>query len=58
MRELNGGAGVQRGKIRITDRSGAVATIDLSFARTVDDVLQAINSNEDISVTASPTAMH
>ncbi len=41
--ELNGGDGVQRGKIRITDRSGASAVIDLSFARTVDDVLDAIN---------------
>ena len=43
--ELNGGDGVQRGKIRITDRSGATAVIDLSFARTVDDVLAAINDN-------------
>jgi flagellar hook-associated protein 2 len=51
--QLNGGAGVPRGKIRITDRSGATATIDLSFARTVDDVLAAINSNSDISVTAA-----
>jgi flagellar hook-associated protein 2 len=51
--ELNDGAGVQRGKIRITDRSGASTTIDLSFARSVEDVLEAINSNTDVSVTAS-----
>ncbi len=51
--ELNAGLGVQRGKIRITDRSGASAVIDLSFARTVDDVLNAINGSTDISVTAS-----
>lgn len=50
---LNGGEGVQRGKIRITDRSGASAVIDLRYAQTVDDVLQAINSNETINVSAS-----
>ena len=49
---LNGGTGVSRGSIRITDRSGASATIDLSAALTVDDVLDAINASEDISVTA------
>lgn len=51
--ELNAGAGVQRGKIRITDRSGASAVIDLSFARNVDDVLNAINGSTDINVTAT-----
>jgi len=50
--ELNGGAGVQRGKIRIIDRSGNSAVIDLSFARTVDDVLRAISENTEINVTA------
>ena len=42
---LNGGAGVRRGIITITDRSGATADIDLSTAVTVDDVLEAINTN-------------
>jgi flagellar hook-associated protein 2 len=51
--ELNSGAGIQRGKIRITDRSGASGIIDLSYARNVDDVLNAINGNTDINVTAS-----
>lgn len=51
--QLNGGAGVPRGKIRVTDRSGASTTIDLSFARTVDDVIAAFNSNTDIAVTAA-----
>jgi flagellar hook-associated protein 2 len=51
--QLNEGAGVQRGKIRITDRSGVGAVIDLTFARTVDDVLAAINNNSDIAITAS-----
>lgn len=50
--ELNEGAGVSRGRIRITDRSGAAATIDLRYARTVDDVLTAINSNGDARVQA------
>lgn len=40
---LNGGAGVQRGTIRITDRTGTSAVVDLSSAQTADDVLQAIN---------------
>jgi flagellar hook-associated protein 2 len=51
--DLNAGAGVQRGKIRITDRSGASAVIDLSYARTVDDVIDAINGSTDINVTAT-----
>ena len=42
--ELNGGQGVQRGKIQITDRSGASAEVDLSTAVTVNDVLDRINS--------------
>ncbi len=50
--ELNSGAGFQRGKIRITDRSGATALVDLSFARTVDDVLKTISENASINVTA------
>ncbi len=50
--QLNGGAGVQRGQIRITDRTGATAQIDLRFARTVGDVLDAINGNSDIQVKA------
>jgi flagellar capping protein FliD len=51
--ELNGGNGVERGKIKITDRSGTTAVIDLRFANTIDDVLEAINSNELIDVTAT-----
>lgn len=49
---LNGDRGVQRGSIRITDRSGSTATIDLKYARTVDDVLDAINAADDINVIA------
>ncbi|MFN0197404.1 MAG: flagellar filament capping protein FliD [Planctomycetaceae bacterium] len=50
---LNGGDGVERGKIRITDRSGATADIDLSSAYTVTDVLGAINDSEEIDITAT-----
>jgi len=49
---LNGQQGIQRGSIKITDRSGASATIDLSGALTIQDVIDAINNNADISVTA------
>ena len=51
--ELNGGAGVRAGTIRITDRAGDAVDIDLRTARSVDDVIRAINSNTAASVTAS-----
>lgn len=51
--QLNGGTGISRGFIRITDRSGATALIDLSTAYTVDDVLDAINNATGVNVTAS-----
>jgi flagellar hook-associated protein 2 len=51
--ELNDGQGVQRGKIRITDRSGAAAVIDLRNAQSVDDVLAAINTADGVNVKAA-----
>ncbi len=51
--ELNGGDGVARGKIRITDRSGKSATVDLRYASTIDDVVKAINANDGASVKAT-----
>ncbi|UCC30514.1 MAG: hypothetical protein JSU86_20235, partial [Phycisphaerales bacterium] len=54
---LNGGAGVRRGVISITDRSGASADIDLSTTLTINDVLDAINSNTAIGVRASVTGV-
>jgi len=48
-----GGAGVVRGKIRVTDRSGATAEIDLSTVQTIDDVTEAINAEATINVTAA-----
>lgn len=50
--ELNGGNGVVRGEFSITDKAGASATIDLSKAVTVQDVLDAINSSDDVDVEA------
>src|SRR5579863_1190066 len=55
---LNGGTGVQAGSIRITDRSGKSATVDLSNAYTVDDVVSAINNASGISVQASIQGGH
>jgi flagellar hook-associated protein 2 len=49
---LNGGNGVQRGKIRVTDRSGASEIIDLRYAFTIDDVLNAINNSDNLNVMA------
>lgn len=51
--ELNGGAGIERGKIVVTDAAGASATVDLSTAVTVGDVLSAINSASGIRVSAT-----
>ncbi len=50
--QLNGGEGVQAGSIVITDGSGAAATVDLSGAVTIGDVINAINA-AGINVSAS-----
>ena len=57
LEELNGGAGVEPGKIRITDRSGTSEVIDLRYALTIDDVLEAINSSS-LRVTAYAEGDH
>jgi flagellar hook-associated protein 2 len=49
---FGGGEGVARGRIRVTDRSGSSAEIDLSTVQTIDDVLEAINGTTSINVTA------
>lgn len=49
---FNGGTGVQKGSIRITDRSGSSADIDLTNVFDVDEVLNSINSNNNIDITA------
>ncbi len=56
LKDLNGGAGISGlGQLNITDRSGATATVDLSQAQTVDDVINDINS-AGIGVQASVNA--
>ena len=50
---LNGGAGVSRGKIVVRDSNGDSATVDLSRAGTVNEVLDAINGASGINVTAN-----
>ncbi|GIW96685.1 MAG: hypothetical protein KatS3mg111_0018 [Pirellulaceae bacterium] len=52
LEQLNGGAGVSRGLIRIQDRSGASQAIDLRFAQNVQDVVDAINAADQVRVTA------
>lgn len=54
---LNGGQGVRRGSIEIIDRAGNKAVVDLSFAVTVEDVLQAINDAEGIDIRARATSL-
>jgi flagellar hook-associated protein 2 len=49
---LNGLEGVQRGQIKITDRAGKSAVVDLSDAVTVQDVIDKINSTDGIGVQA------
>ncbi|MEM6654232.1 MAG: flagellar filament capping protein FliD [Planctomycetota bacterium] len=51
--DLNDGAGVAAGSIKITDASGATAIVDLRAAQNVDDVLLAINSATSVNVTAT-----
>jgi flagellar hook-associated protein 2 len=55
---LNGTQGVRRGVVRITDREGGTAKIDLTTAVTLDDVLDAINSQSTANVKASVQGDH
>ncbi|MCH7701860.1 MAG: flagellar filament capping protein FliD [Planctomycetes bacterium] len=52
---LNSGQGIREGTIRITDRSGASAEVDLTDVNTVQDVLDAINSS-GVAITATVDA--
>lgn len=55
---LNGGTGVPPGSVKITDRSGQSAIIDLRAARTIDDVIDAVNTNTDINVKLTAAGDH
>jgi flagellar hook-associated protein 3 len=50
------GQGISAGAIRITDRIGSTATIDLSTALTVGDVIDAISAASGVNVTAAVNA--
>ena len=50
---LNGQAGIARGSIKITDRGGIAAIVDLSATENVQDVLDTINANGTARVRAS-----
>jgi flagellar hook-associated protein 2 len=50
--EINGGEGFERGSIKITDRAGKSTVIDLTTATSIDDVLDAINNQTDVQVSA------
>jgi len=47
---LRGGEGVQFGRIRITDRGGSSAVVDLTEAATIDDVIRAVNQQDQLEV--------
>lgn len=49
---LNGGNGVQRGTIQITDGTGATASVDLTRASTIQDVIDTINNTTGVRVRA------
>ena len=51
--QINSGEGFVAGEIKITDRDGQSAVIDLRGARTIDEVLETINGASEIDVSAS-----
>ncbi len=55
---LNGGAGVERGFIKLTDKSGNSAEIDLRFAQNANDVVDAINANDSLGIIAEIDGDH
>src|SRR5581483_9361800 len=54
--QLNGGAGVAAGTIRITSGNGTSATVNLSTAQSLSDVVADINNTAGIGVTAALTS--
>ncbi len=52
LEELNGGKGVFRGSVRITDGKGTTSTIDLSGCDTVDDVVRTLNGSSGAQINA------
>jgi len=55
---LRQGQGIQPGSIAITDRAGNTASVDLSQAVTVGDVIDAISASSGVNVTATVNSTH
>lgn len=55
---LNGNQGVQTGRIKMTDSDGNSAEIDLTTVLNIQDVMDKINDNSTINVTASVSGDH
>lgn len=51
--DLNGGDGFDVGQIKITDRAGQTAVVDLRGAQSIDDVIESINKTSELDVVAS-----
>ena len=58
LENLNGGAGVDRGVLLISDRAGNETEVDLSDVTSLDEVIQRINSNGVAAVSASVDGDH
>jgi flagellar hook-associated protein 2 len=50
---LNGGNGIDRGDLVITDSSGSTANVDLGAATTINEVIAAINEADGVNVSVS-----
>ncbi|MCZ6834431.1 MAG: flagellar filament capping protein FliD [Planctomycetota bacterium] len=55
---LNGGSGITRGKIIISDGNANSATIDLTDVTTLNEIIERINSETSINVTAAAQGDH
>lgn len=51
--ELRAGEGVSRGSMKVTDSLGRVATIDLTTAVTIQEVVERLNAAEGVGIAAS-----
>ncbi|MBN2326106.1 MAG: flagellar filament capping protein FliD [Candidatus Omnitrophica bacterium] len=54
--DLNNGAGIDMGKIQITNRTGESFTVDLTSVQTLQDVIDEINYTDGIQVRAEINA--
>lgn len=53
LEQLNGGKGIYRGSVRVTDRANNSSIIDLSACDTMDDVVNALNASTGAQIKAS-----